>query len=164
MSEIRRLNMSVPSYIKIEGIPGSVNIIGREETIQVLAFDHKIHIPVNRKDGHSVAARIHDDFVFTKNIDKASPSLYNCLCNGNVIPKVELFWYEIKPTGSEEIYFTHILENVRIISINTIMPDANNQKNEQNKHMERIALRYEKITWRFEEGNIEYSDSWKENR
>ena len=28
--------------------------------------------------------------------------------------------------------------------------------------MEEVAFRYEKITWKFLDGNIEWTDSWKE--
>jgi type VI secretion system secreted protein Hcp len=156
--------MPTPAYMKIEGIPGSVEVSGREETVQVLAFDHELHMPVDRKDGKTTGTRVHGNFNFTKNYDKSSPELYNCLCNGKVIPKIELFWYEVKPTGAEEIYFTHVLEDVRVVQINAIMPDVDAPTNENYKHMERVAFRYEKITWRYEDGNIEFSDSWKENR
>ena len=30
------------------------------------------------------------------------------------------------------------------------------------KHMVDIELRYEKITWTFLDGNLEYADAWKE--
>jgi type VI secretion system secreted protein Hcp len=156
--------MPTPAYMKIEGIPGSVQVSGREETVQVLALDHELHIPVDKKDSKATGTRLHGDFIFTKNYDMSSPELFNCLCNGKVIPKIELFWYEIKPSGSEEVYFTHILEEVRVVRIKSEMPDVDNEANEHYKHMERVSLRYEKITWRYEDGNIEFSDSWKENR
>ncbi|KPA15755.1 Type VI secretion system effector, Hcp1 [Candidatus Magnetomorum sp. HK-1] len=156
--------MPTPAYMKIEGIPGSVEVSGREETVQILAFDHKLHIPVDRKDGKPTGTRVHGNFYFTKTYDKSSPELYNCLCQGKDIPKIELFWYEIKPSGSEEVYFTHTLEDVRVVEINAIMPDVDDPAKENYKHMERVGFRYKKITWKYEEGNIESSDSWLEDR
>jgi type VI secretion system secreted protein Hcp len=154
--------MPLAAYMRIEGIPGSVTVSGREGTVQVLAFDHEIHTPTDRKDGKVTGARVHGNFVVTKNFDISSPELYTCLCKGKEIPKIELLWYEIKPNGTEEIYFKHILEKARVVSINARMPDIDDPRNEQYKHMERVAFRYEKISWRYEDGNIESSDSWNE--
>jgi type VI secretion system secreted protein Hcp len=30
--------------------------------------------------------------------------------------------------------------------------------------MEEVSFRYEKITWKFLDGNVEFQDSWKEGR
>jgi len=156
--------MPTPAYMKIEGIPGSVEVSGREETVQVLAFEHKLHMPIDPKDGTVAGTRKHGNFNFTKNFDKSSPELYNCLCNGKVIPKIELFWYEIKPTGSEEVYFTHTLEGVRVVDIQPVMYDVDDPAKENYKHMEKVAFRYESITWKYEDGNIEFTDSWNDGR
>jgi hcp protein len=35
---------------------------------------------------------------------------------------------------------------------------------ERYNHLERVELRYEKITWTYKDGNIIHSDSWNESR
>ena len=30
--------------------------------------------------------------------------------------------------------------------------------------LERVGMRYEKVTWTFVDGNVEYTDSWFEGR
>lgn len=53
-----------------------------------------------------------------------------------------------------------LLESVKVVSITPIMHDTRNCPG--TGHMESIQLRYEKITWRYVDGNIQYSDAWNE--
>ncbi|MEM7351090.1 MAG: Hcp family type VI secretion system effector [Acidobacteriota bacterium] len=156
--------MPLPSYMDIPDIPGSCKVQGREDTIEVLGFNHEVYMPTDRKDGSATGTRVHKNLVAVKNYDKASPLLYQYLCNGKIIPMVTLKWYQINEDGLEEEYYNHVLENARITSIRPYMPDVDNPANEQYKHMEEVSFRYERITWRFFDGNIEYTDSWFEGR
>ncbi|MBF0231476.1 MAG: type VI secretion system tube protein Hcp [Desulfamplus sp.] len=153
--------MPIPGYMTIDGIPGSVAIKGREDSVEVVEFNHPIYIPVDSK-GVASGTRVHGSFTFLKNFDKATPELYKRLCTGTEIPTITLNWYAITQKGAEEIYFVHKLENVKIVDIQAMMPDSENPSNENFKHRERVSLKYEKITWTCKDGNIEYSDSWKE--
>ena len=156
--------MPLPSYMDIPDIPGSCKVQGREDNIEVLGFNHEVYMPTDRKDGSATGTRVHKNFVAIKNFDKASPLLYQYLCNGKIIPQVTLRWYQINDDGLEEEYYNHVLENARITSIRPYMPDVDNPANEQYKHMEEVSFRYEKVTWRFFDGNIECTDSWSEGR
>ncbi len=156
--------MPIPAYMNIPDIPGSCRVQGRENQIEVLAFEHTLEMPTDRKDGSASGTRVHKDLIVTKNFDKASPKLYQYLCNGKIIPTAKLTWYRIDEQGAEKAYFEHELENARITSIRPYMPDVDNPAHEQYKHMEAVALRYEKITWRFLDGNVEWTDSWFEGR
>lgn len=52
------------------------------------------------------------------------------------------------------------LESVKVVSVNPLM---HNIKSIQNmNYLESVTLRYEKITWKYCDGNIVHSDSWKE--
>lgn len=62
--------------------------------------------------------------------------------------------------GQEVEYFNILLEGVKVVSITPIMHDTRNCPG--TGHMESIQLRYEKITWRYVDGNIQYSDAWNE--
>ena len=152
--------MPLPAYMEIPDIPGSCKVEGREDTIEVLGFQHEVYMPTDRKDGSATGARVHQDMKLVKNYDKASPVMYQFLCNGQVIPDVTIHWYQINESGEEEEYYTHTLKNARITSIRPYMPDVDNPSNEQYKHMEEVGLRYEDITWTFVDGSIEYTDSW----
>lgn len=156
--------MPLPAYMQIPDIPGSSKVQGREDQIEILGFKHDVYMPTDRKDGTATGTRVHKDLVVVKNFDKSSPKLFQYLCNGKVIKEATIHWYRVNDDGQEEEYFTHKLEKARITSIRPYMPDVDNPANEHYKHMEEISLRYEKITWTFKDGNIEFMDSWIEGR
>lgn len=156
--------MPLPAYMNIPDIPGSSKVQGRENWIEILGFNHEVYMPTDRKDGSASGTRVHKDLVLVKNFDKASPKLYQYLCNGKIIGSATLTWYRIDEMGAEKPYFEHLLQNARITSIRPYMPDVDNPSNEQYKHMEEISFRYEKITWKFLDGNVEWTDSWIEGR
>jgi type VI secretion system secreted protein Hcp len=156
--------MPIPSYMQIEGIQGSSDVQGREGHCEILGFNHEVYMPTDRKDGSATGTRVHKEFVVIKNYDKATPMLYQYLCNGKVVPQATLKWYKIDDQGIEKEYFNHIIKDARVVSIRPYMPDVDNPAFEQYKHMEEVAFRYEKITWKFLDGNIEWTDSWKEGR
>jgi len=156
--------MPIPAYMKMEGIPGSSIVEGRENTVEVLKFDHEVHIPTDRKDGSASGTRVHGRFTITKNYDKSSPELFKYLCNGKDVPEVTLSWYHIEASGDEVVYYTHTLRNCKVVKVKSLMPDVDKPENEQFKHREEVSFQYEEITWRFEEGNIEYTDSWLKGR
>ncbi len=156
--------MPIPASLEIGDIPGSCEVQGRESHMEILGFRHEVYMPTDRKDGSATGTRVHKDLVMIKNYDKGSPKLYEYLCNGKVIGSALLHWYEIDDTGTEKEYYTHELTNARVTSIRLYMPDVDNPANEQYKHMEEVAFRYEKIKWLFKDGNVEYTDSWTEGR
>lgn len=156
--------MPLPAYMKISNFPGPVTVQGREDTIQVLGFEHNLHIPTDRKDGTAAGTRVHGQFEILKNFDKSSPELYKYLCNGKAVDEVVLDWYQINPAGEEVVYFTHTLTNARVTHIKAWMPNVDDPTTERFKHMENVSFQYEKINWKFADGNIEHSDSWLEGR
>jgi len=157
--------MPIPAYIDFKDFPGSCQVSGREDQVEVLGFTHEVYIPTDRKDGSTTGTRVHDAMAIVKNYDKASPKLFEHLCNGKKIPEVLIHWYQIDPsTGSETEYFTHKLVDVIIVSIKPWMPNVDDPTSERYKHMEQVSMRYGKITWTFVDGNIEFTDSWLEGR
>ena len=156
--------MPLPAYMHIPDIPGSCRVSGREDHIEVLGFNHEVYMPTDRKDGSATGTRVHNNLVLVKNYDKASPLLYQYLCNGKIIGSAILKWFEIDENGVEKEYFNHELTDARITSIRPYMPDVDNPSNEQYKHMEEVSFRYEKIRWAFLDGNVEFTDSWFEGR
>ena len=44
----------------------------------------------------------------------------------------------------------------------TTLTDIKDPSKEKHNHLERVELRYEKITWTYKDGNIIHSDSWNE--
>jgi hypothetical protein len=80
---------------------------------------------------------------------------------GQSLVSTEIKWYRINYSGQEEEYFNMLLEGVRIVSISPAMATGDNPNEIP---METVELRYEKITWKHNDGNIIFSDAWNERQ
>ena len=157
--------MPMPCYLTLDGqnqgkIEGSTVVKGHEGKILVQAVEHTIEIPKSPQTGLPTGKRVHGPTTLTKEIDKASPKLFQALCSGEQMKEVVLEFYRISPKGTEEKYYTVKLENAIITSIRSWTPNCLNPDNKQMGHMEDVALTYEKITWTFDPDGIEAEDSW----
>lgn len=161
--------MAVPGYCEItdsEGNPieGSVQIAGREGMCEVMKFDHNVRIPVDEAKGSLTGIRQHRKAEIVKPFDKASPLLYDALCNGETLQEVIIHWYQIDKTGSEVEYFRHTLKDAKVSDMNAFMYNTKDPTKEQFTHMEKVSFLYSEITWQHMDGNIEYTDSWVAER
>lgn len=157
--------MAIPAYmwIKDDGgadVKGSVDVNGREGSVEVISFTHGLNIPTDNHTGKLTGTRVHSAVEFEKEFDSSSPYLYKAVATGQKLKSVELKWYQINDAGQEEEYFNIFLENVTVVGINPVM--HNIKTNQIMNHLESVCLRYEKITWKYCDGNIQYSDTWKE--
>ena len=158
--------MPMPAHAEITGqeqgkIEGSCNQQGREGTILVEAFNHEVYIPRDPQTGLATGKRVHNSFSFVKTYDKSSPQLYKALCTGEHLSNVTMKWYRIDPTGKEEHYFTHVLEDAVIVSIRPWMPNCLDPSTESYTHMEEVSCTYKKIRWTHEPDGIEHEDDWE---
>lgn len=64
--------------------------------------------------------------------------------------------YQTNDAGIEEEYFNIVMENVKITAITPNLHSSG----VTSTHLEDIELRYEKILWKYIQGNIIYEDSW----
>ena len=155
--------MPVPAAITYsDGITGSNTIAGREGTSEVIQFQHTLQIPLDRQRGTVSGKRVHSPVTIVKEIDTASPLLYQACAEGKKLAELKIDWYRINEQGVEEKYFSHTLRDVKVAEVKAILPNTKDPKEETLTHLEEVKLMYEKIEWRHEEG-YEYSDSWKEN-
>lgn len=159
--------MAIPVYLWLEdesGLPvkGSVDIHGREGTIEVTELMHSVEQPTDPLTGKSTAKRIYSSYAFMKDLDASSSFLYRYLSTGRQLKKAVFVFYRINHNGQEEEYFRTTLENVRVTEIESMMMDARNAGWEKHTHMEYVDLAYEKITWHYIDGNIIHSDSRKD--
>jgi type VI secretion system secreted protein Hcp len=163
--------MALNAYLKLKGqkqgeIKGSVTQKGRENKIMIIAVSHEIVSPRDPASGLPTGKRMHKPFVVTKELDKATPLLYNALVNNENIPEWELqFWTpQIKAatgTGQEVQHYTVKLTNANIASIAFQM--ANNRHSDLMKfaEYEEIAFTYQKIEWTWNDGGITAMDDWE---
>ena len=157
--------MAMPAHLTLHGekqgkIEGSCDMQGREGTILVYGMDHAITIPRSPTDGLATGKRVHGPLSIVKEYDNSSPKLYQALCTGEHMKNVTLKWYRITKQGSEEHYFTHVLEDAIVVSVSPFMPTTLLSENDPYRHMEKVSFTYKKIKWTWEPNGIEAEDSW----
>jgi len=158
--------MALPIYLWFENdgknqIKGSVDVSGREGSIEINELMHSVEQPIDPLTGKTTAKRLHSSYAFMKNIDNSSSDLYKALSTGQTFKKAVFSFYRINYAGQEEEYFRTTLENVKITEIESFMMDTKKTRWEKHEHLEYVDLAYEKITWHHLDGNIIHSDSWK---
>ncbi|WP_208952526.1 type VI secretion system tube protein TssD [Rahnella sp. ChDrAdgB13] len=159
--------MAIPVYLwlKDDGgadIKGSVDVNGREGSIEVTGIQHSVCLPTDPRTGKIAATRSHSSYYFEKEIDSSSPYLYKAVTTGQALKSAEFKFYAINHAGQEQEYFNTSLESVRVVSVMPIMFDIKSPLFEKVGHRECVELMFEKITWHYIDGNIIHSDSWNE--
>jgi type VI secretion system secreted protein Hcp len=145
-------------------VKGSVDVAGREGSIEILEFGHEVRIPTDPDTGKLTGTRKHEAIKLVKSYDASSPYLYKAVCEGQTFSEVEIKWYRIDDTGTETEYFNHKLKGVKICSVKPIMYNVKDPTKERYVHLEEVSIRYQKITWTYLDGNLQASDSWVEGR
>jgi len=159
--------MAIPAYLflKDDGgalIKGSSDVKDREMSVEVLAFSHGLHLPTDNNTGKITGTRVHSAITFEKEFDSSSPYLYKAVAKGQTLQSAEFKWYRINDAGQEVEYFNMLLENVKVVSVCPVMYDIKNPATEKHNHLESVSLRYERITWKHCDGNIQFTDAWNE--
>jgi type VI secretion system secreted protein Hcp len=125
--------MAIPVYLWLyeeEGklIKGSVDVTGREGSIECVGMQHDLFIPTDdatgAATGTATGTRQHEAYTFEKLIDSSSPLLYKALTTGRPLAKAEFKFYRINYNGQEENYFTVTLENVKVCHVVPVMYDT----------------------------------------
>lgn len=135
---------------------GNTPIVGsgtgdHEGQIPLCGFDHQVSI---RADG----ARGHGKLIVHKALDGCSPRLTQALCKGEVLPTVQIDWYEAGLDGTEKLFFRHTLESATIVLIRQRLVE----EAQSGASVEELDLRCRKITWGHMPTNHEANDIWVE--
>ena len=160
--------MALTGYLKVTGksqgeIKGDCTQSGdKKDKILVYASDHTVEIPKDTHTGLPTGQRIHQPMSITKHKDQASPKLYKALCTGEQCT-VEYDYYRIKGDGKEEQYFTIKLEEAIIVEMREYTPMTFLPEDKPYHDMEEVRFTYSKVTWTYKDGNIEFTDSWKDS-
>lgn len=159
--------MPIPAYLwlKDDGgalIKGSVDISNRENSIEIIGFSHGVSFPVDFQTGKITGTRTHTPITLEKEFDSSSPYLYKAVTTGQTLKSAELQWYQINDAGHEVEYFNMFMEGVKIVAVNPGMPNIKMSGIEKINHIESVSILYDKITWKYCDGNVQHSDSWNE--
>ncbi|MDB5049600.1 MAG: uncharacterized protein JWO30_2671 [Fibrobacteres bacterium] len=158
--------MALNAYLKLKGqksgdIKGSVTQKGREDSVMVIAVSHEIISPRDAASGLPTGKRMHKPFIITKEMDKATPLLYNVLTKNENITEMHVDFFRPDKGGVETKAYTIKLTNANISSIDFRM--ANNKHPDLMKfaEYEEVAFTYQKIEWTWHAGNIMADDDWE---
>jgi type VI secretion system secreted protein Hcp len=158
--------MALTAYLAVKGktqgdIKGDCPQGGdKKDKILVYSIDHNVEIPKDTHTGLPTGQRIHHPLTIVKHKDVATPKFFKACCTGEQ-SEVTLDQYRIKADGTEEKYFTIKLEEAIIVSVREFTPITFLPDNKPYHDMEEIAFTYSKITWTYNDGNIEFVDDWK---
>lgn len=158
--------MALTAYMKVEGktqgeIKGDCPQGGdKKDKVIIYGMDHLVEIPKDTHTGLPTGQRIHHPLSILKHLDQATPKLYKACCTGEQLT-VTLDHYRIKADGNEEKYFTIKLEEAIVVTVEKNTPTTFLPENKPYSDMESIGFTYSKITWTYNDGNIEYTDDWK---
>lgn len=158
------------AFMRIKGlkqgnIKGSVTQKGREDSIQVIAMEHSIAVPMDAGSGQPAGRRMHKPLVITKELDKSTPALRNAFISNEVLSEVVLqFWQLGRPgtgaEGAEVQYYTIKLKNARVASIHDVMPNNKDPELSRYAAYEELGFSYESITWSWNDGGLAATDDW----
>ncbi|WP_437933883.1 Hcp family type VI secretion system effector [Sorangium sp. So ce341] len=163
--------MALQAHLTLEGVTqgpihGSVTQAKRENTIAVISVQHQVISPRDPATGMPSGKRQHKPFVITKELDKATPLLYNALVNNESIKTWELKFYTpgakaINNDGKEKNHYTVKLTNATVASIDFHM--ENTRRDAQTPEYEKVAFTYQKIEWSYDDGSgaRQADDDWE---
>lgn len=160
--------MASPIYMWIQdeagnAVEGSVTISDdRKGSIEVIEMKHNVEIPTDKHTGALTGMRRHNALEITKAVDKSSVELFQAVTTGKTLKNVVLRYYAINHEGVEQEYYRVEYEDVKVSSLTNELMNVKDPDSDRFPHIERISMRYKKMTTVFADGNLTHSDSWEE--
>lgn len=157
--------MALPIYLTItdeagKHLKGSVTATGLEGCIELIEFEHKVSRPTDDNTGKYTGERVHTPIMFTKEIDASTVYLDRAVGSGRNLQEARFDFQHVLADGKIEVYFSMLLKDVKVVSVNKKMLDIKDPDNKGYKHLEEVELRYEEITWEYKDGNHLHTDNW----
>ena len=137
------------AYVYLEQIPGESTHPYHEDWIEALWVNSEIvfqYDPIT--GGHTTSRPTFSDIVFVKEIDKASPLLYEKCCFGQPISSATIDFIKSVPGNENAIYMQYELQNVLVTKTAPVMSHLRYGENDYT-HLEQINISFEKIRWKY---------------
>jgi type VI secretion system secreted protein Hcp len=141
-------------YLKLSGpdIKGESLDKEHDQWIELISWSHQLTQPsspvASTAGGHSVGRTEHGALTVTKEIDSASPMLYQALSGGTTFQSAQLDFYRAAGEGKRVKYLEIQLKNVMLSHAS--MGDA-----ETGLTIETLALKYAAIQWKYQKQKID---------
>jgi type VI secretion system secreted protein Hcp len=131
---------AVDYFLKLPDVPGESTDAQHPDEIVILSYSWGVQGPTASGGGGAGVATF-GDVVCVKEMDRASPELFNRLASGAVLPTATLVG---RRAGAQPFEFMKIeLENVMVTSIQSSGAAAGDVPTET------LSLNYEKIRWTY---------------
>jgi type VI secretion system secreted protein Hcp len=144
----------------VEG-ESTIASLERENTIECSSFHYAVKVDYDPGSLRPIEKRQHEPVIIYKRIDKSTPLLLKALCRQDTVNSAEFRFYRpaISGAGAEEHYFTVLLENGFICSVEQVSEDAIMGGQGAPPMMEEVAFNFRDITWTYEDGGATHKDS-----
>jgi type VI secretion system secreted protein Hcp len=131
-----------------------------KKAIEVTSWRHKITQPksstASSAGGHTAERTEHGEMIFTKDIDNASPKIWQAASAGTYYDKVEIFFYRAQggvntsnTSANQRINYLKIeLKNVIVSSVDTNVGDSE-------LPTEIFGLKYASVQWTYMTAKVE---------
>ncbi len=160
--------LNVYLRLKINGsdIEGDTTLAELEGFIECLSYQAGVASPVDKttgtsripsRSGRTAGRHQHDPIVFWKRINKSSPILLKALCRGEQVNSAEFRFYRPDPIGREEHFYTVLIENGYISSVQQIS-ESEVVGGHMNFPVEEVEITFAKITWTSETDGMSFTD------
>lgn len=158
--------MALNAYLKLRSavqgdILGSVTRAGHEGKIEVVAVSHALRSPRDGATGQPSGKRQHEPLRITKEIDRATPPLYNALARNEVISEALLEFFRPGAGGQEEQHYKIEFWNAYVSAIDFTMPNNRDPELTPRESYEVVSFVYQKIQWTWTDGSMIAQDDWQ---
>ncbi len=137
--------------------------LGRADSIECLYFEDSVRTAREKGSGTATGRRTYEPVRILKRIDKSSPLLARSLCNNEKIDGIFKFFRPNPDTGEPSHFFTVEIEQGRLAGIKRVSPNVIDPAAGADPPTEEVSFVFHTITWTFEEGGVQHTDSWSES-
>lgn len=160
--------MALTAYLQLQGsrqgkITGSVVQKGREGRIAVLESNHELGVASDADTGLASGRLQHRPFVVVKEIDRATPQLYQALIDNETFSQFELQYFArgARAGGTAELNrYTVRLTGAHLLSIRFVHPDVLDPAMQHFPEAEELSFGYQRIEWLWTQPASSAGDDW----
>jgi type VI secretion system secreted protein Hcp len=163
--------MALKFYAYMKGkktgvIEGDVTQKGREKSILCSAFDHYCESPRDVQSGLPTGKRRYHPIRIVKEVDKASPLLWQVLTTNETLTEVTFKFWRPSAHGAgggaaETQFYTIKLTNANIAGMRMKQLDQNEMESAKIPIEEEVDFTFQKIEWEETVGKKMASDDWE---
>ena len=152
--------------LKIDGadVVGEVvdREVGLEGAIECLQFEHRGEYRREGAVGNGTGRRSYDPLIVRKRIDRTSPMIWRAFVDpqANVEAELRFVRPDVQRNNRMEHFYTIHIENARVTMVRQFVPDKLLTASNSALPQEEVGFIFERITWKWNQGGIEYRDQW----